>query len=63
MTPDHPRVRASRVCPVCGQAKDYGLVVCWPCYRRVNMRAGNEAVETLLDKTARLLELDERSNP
>lgn len=71
MTQDHPRVRASLTCPVCEQAKDYGLVVCWPCYRnhlkrriwqhwRMEMRYGNQAIETLLDKTERLLEIDEK---
>lgn len=29
---DNPRVRLSKVCPVCGKAKQTGLVLCWPCH-------------------------------
>jgi hypothetical protein len=59
MTQDHPRVRASLICPVCEQAKDYGLVVCWPCYRKHGLRYGNPVVDDILDRIERLLEIDE----
>jgi hypothetical protein len=32
ITLDHPKVRASTVCPNCLQSKDIGLVLCWPCH-------------------------------
>lgn len=47
---DYPRVRASNICPLCGEAKDIGLVVCWLCYRVENLRAGNPEVEVRLDR-------------
>lgn len=33
MTLDHPVCRAAPICPICGNPKDVGLVMCWPCYR------------------------------
>ncbi len=33
VTQDHPHLRQSIVCPVCGFAKDKGLVTCWGCHR------------------------------
>ncbi len=56
---DHPLVRASATCPICEGPKDSGLVICWPCYRKTNMRCGNQDVELLLDKSERLLKLSE----
>lgn len=38
--PDHPRVRAALHCPVCHNAKDVGLLLCWTCYRSTNARQG-----------------------
>lgn len=38
---DYPLVRASAVCPLCRGAKDTGLVACWPCYRKDELKYGN----------------------
>jgi len=46
---DHPRLRAQSICPLCGWAKDVGLVVCWLCYRAYDLRNGNPEVGRLLD--------------
>lgn len=35
ITIDHPLIRRSCECPLCGGKKDVGLVACWPCYRAV----------------------------
>ena len=48
-SPDHPNLRAQRICPLCGGSKDVGLVVCWPCYRAYDLRNGNPEVGRLLD--------------
>lgn len=32
------RVRSHPVCPLCYGVKDVGLLVCWGCYRRTDMR-------------------------
>lgn len=34
----HPKVRAMLTCPACGEAKDRGLVLCWPCHRAQKQR-------------------------
>lgn len=46
---DHPLVRASQVCPLCGCAKDPGLVACWTCYRIFNMRNGSPYAEQAIE--------------
>ena len=46
---DHPRVRASVECPVCSGYKAPGLIVCWPCFRNLNLRFGNPEVERIVD--------------
>jgi len=38
--PDHPKTRAALRCPVCHNDKDPGLLVCWTCYRALNLRNG-----------------------
>lgn len=47
---DHHNVRSSIICPVCGREKQAGLMVCWYCYRRHEMRYGNKEVEMLIEK-------------
>ena len=56
MTIDHPLVRASTRCPICHEPKDKGLVMCWPCYRQIDMRNGNPLVDDLLDAAEKQLE-------
>jgi len=49
ITVDHPKVRDSRKCPLCGDKKETGLVSCWPCYRRYGLRQGNPQAENRID--------------
>ena len=42
MEQDFPLVRAQLRCPLCQGAKQAGALVCWPCYRRYEMRYGDE---------------------
>lgn len=39
-------VRQMTACPVCGNEKDDGLLVCWPCYRAHDIRNGLSALLT-----------------
>ncbi len=55
-TPDHPRVRASLTCPLCLRHKDTGLVACWPCFGRYDMRQGNWTLESIFDEAESALE-------
>ena len=48
VTLDHPLVRASSKCPICPAPKDIGTVLCWRCYRQLDMRNGNPQAEYLL---------------
>lgn len=48
MVEDHPHLRASPRCPVCGGTKDIGLVVCWPCYRAHGLRYGSAEIDRRL---------------
>lgn len=41
---DYPLVRASSVCPCCSDPKSPGQLVCWPCYRELDVRNGNPEV-------------------
>lgn len=50
---DHPLLRASLVCPFCHGAKDTGLVACWPCYRKHDMKFGGG--EYQVDRSERIL--------
>lgn len=51
LTPlDYPRVRASKVCPLCELDKETGIIVCWPCYRLWNLRHGmSPEIQALLE--------------
>lgn len=40
MTIDHPNIRNWTKCPFCLGNKDQGLVACWPCYRKHDLRNG-----------------------
>jgi len=46
---DYPNVRSSTICPLCGEEKEAGLIVCWACYRKHEVRYGNPEVESLLN--------------
>jgi len=35
---DYPHLRQQPVCPLCHHEKDHGLLVCWTCYRRLDLR-------------------------
>jgi hypothetical protein len=43
--PDHPRVRASLICPLCNSAKASGLIACWPCFRSSGLKDCDPAAE------------------
>ncbi len=55
MTVDHPRVRASRVCPLCGGGKAPGLVCCWTCYQAQGLRYGSERAEARIETVEQAL--------
>ena len=46
---DHPKLRDKDICMTCSQPKNVGLVVCWSCYRRLDLRNGNPEAERALD--------------
>ena len=61
--PDSPRVRASRICPLCGGAKDNGLICCWRCYHVYGLRDGNNTAEQkIADEEMRLEGLEQVVN-
>jgi hypothetical protein len=37
---DHPHIRQANRCPVCHNGKEAGLLVCWTCYRKLDLRNG-----------------------
>jgi len=45
---DHPHVRASATCPLCGDRKDEHLLTCWPCYREHGLRYGNPVADAAI---------------
>lgn len=46
-TNDYDKVRRLRTC-LCGDAKDEGLILCWPCHRREKrFNDGGYSAETL----------------
>ena len=51
---DHPRVRASRICPLCDGPKAVGLVACQPCYH--DLRPINPEAEALIDEREWMLD-------
>ena len=57
---DHPLVRKSHTCPLCTQHKGEGGLVCWPCFRKHDMRNGDTPeVRATLDKREATLALQE----
>lgn len=48
---DNPHTRAQTECPLCKGTKSEGLVTCWPCYRRHDMRSGTDVVSNRLIAT------------
>ncbi len=53
---DNPKTRATTICPICRGHKDYGLVVCWPCYHSHGLKYGNQDCEAIIAKCERELE-------
>jgi hypothetical protein len=51
---DHALVRAAKHCLLCGEPKDPGTLVCWPCYRKHDLGNGNSEVEQRLDEAESL---------
>ena len=47
---DYPKVRASKICPLCHQGKEQNLLVCWVCYHKHLMRYGNPTAERLISQ-------------
>jgi hypothetical protein len=45
MEVDFPLVRAQFLCPLCQGEKAAGLLVCWPCFRRCELKYGNPQAE------------------
>lgn len=50
MTVDHPRTRNHPLCPICHGPKNQGLIVCWTCFNRHNMRNPNLRCELLIEQ-------------
>jgi hypothetical protein len=46
---DHLLTRNGAVCPLCQGPKDKGLVTCWGCYRRHDLRNGNAKAAAIID--------------
>ena len=47
---DYPRLRQAYTCPICHQPKDWGCIVCWPCYRQHEGRHNfTPAIRAILD--------------
>jgi len=48
---DYENCRDSERCPVCGRDKDRGLLACWACFKRYDMRNGlTNAIRRLLEQ-------------
>jgi len=59
---DFPRVRASRVCPMCTGPKLAGAVTCWECHNDCELgaprrRANREAILAIAEELESLKEL------
>jgi hypothetical protein len=52
-TADHPRVRASTLCPLCCKPKANGLLLCWPCHRHQKQQNGGSYSIQVEDLIAR----------
>jgi hypothetical protein len=46
--PDFPLIRSGETCPVCSGRKDQGLVTCWDCYKRHDLRNGNSRIAKII---------------
>jgi hypothetical protein len=57
---DNPLTRAGTTCPLCSKAKDAGCVACWPCYRRFELKYGNQTAEAVIDSYETRLRLSAR---
>lgn len=53
---DFPNTRRNTVCPLCAGHKDRGLVACWVCYRKYDMRNGSQAAEDKIATFEAMLE-------
>ncbi|HUZ34027.1 MAG TPA: hypothetical protein VMV19_18250 [Xanthobacteraceae bacterium] len=54
---DFPRLRAFDICPLCGDAKARGALVCWPCFnsRGIGASDDNPLAEAQFIKAERAL--------
>jgi hypothetical protein len=48
---DYPHIRAHGVCPFCNGSKPQGLIACWPCFRRENLRQGENGYQAAILET------------
>lgn len=60
MTTDNPRTRWQTICPICNGFKDHGLIACWSCFRKHNMRNCNLLAEKVVADFERTLEENAR---
>jgi hypothetical protein len=44
----NPLVRKSIQCPLCSGPKPIGLIACWPCYRKEELKYGNAVAEQII---------------
>ena len=55
----YPRIRAMLNCVNCGNAKDQGLILCWPCHHNLKQRHNGgygKRVEGFLERREESLE-------
>lgn len=57
---DHPLVRRSGLCPMCGEAKSLGNVTCWGCHNNCEQGTSEQRTvrESCLDDAEEMLELE-----
>ena len=56
---DNPFVRDCNVCPLCNGPKSIGLIACWPCFRKHDMRNGNRDAEERIAAYDEMLEMSD----
>jgi hypothetical protein len=57
---DYPYVRKAGVCVACGGAKDFDLVLCWPCHRSYKVEGYPASVLAKLAQANARLALEHR---
>lgn len=48
-----PLIIASCICPLCCKVKEVGLMVCWPCFEKHDLKNSNAHIEERLDEIER----------